>query len=43
MEALSELARWLAGYRDLGRTDLTLDLVCARRDAFIVSALAHAN
>ena len=43
MGALSELDHWLAGYHDLGRTDLTLDVVCARRDAFIASALARAD
>jgi len=41
--ALSDLDHWLAGYHDLGRTDLTLDAVCARRDAFIASALARAK
>ena len=41
--ALSDLDHWLAGYRDLGRTDLTLDEVCARRDAFIALALARAK
>jgi hypothetical protein len=41
MGALSELDHWLAGRRDLGRTDLTLDGVCARRDAFIASALTR--
>ena len=43
MGALSDLHQWLAGYRDLGRTDLTIDAVSARRDAFIASALARAD
>ena len=39
--ALSELDHWLAGYRDLGRTDLTLDALETRRDAFLAAALTR--
>jgi hypothetical protein len=41
--ALSELEHWLAGYRDLGRADLSLDALEARRDAFLAGALARAG
>jgi aminoglycoside phosphotransferase (APT) family kinase protein len=40
--AFSGLDHWLEGYRDLGRTDLTMDVLRARRDAFIASALSRA-
>jgi len=33
----------LPGYRDLGRTDLTGDLVRLRHRAFIAAALARAS
>jgi aminoglycoside phosphotransferase (APT) family kinase protein len=40
--ALPDPAPWVAGYHDLGRTDLTVDLVRARLRAFIADALGRA-
>lgn len=40
--ALPDPARWVAGYHDLGRMDLSVDLVRARLRAFIAGALARA-
>ncbi|HUE75689.1 MAG TPA: aminoglycoside phosphotransferase family protein [Chloroflexota bacterium] len=41
--ALLELERWLPGYHELGRTDITLDLMSSRLRAFIAGALARAG
>ncbi|HEY3111011.1 MAG TPA: phosphotransferase [Chloroflexota bacterium] len=41
--ALPDPARWLPGYQDLGRTDLTPELMRARLRAFVADALARAR
>jgi aminoglycoside phosphotransferase (APT) family kinase protein len=41
--ALPSTGEYLVGYRDLGRTDLTLDLVQARLTAFVTDARARAD
>ena len=41
--APSEREHWLAGYSDLGQTDLTLDVLRGRRDAFLAAALGRAG
>jgi len=41
--ALPSIGEYLVGYRDLGRADLTLDLLRARLAGFIADALARAN
>jgi aminoglycoside phosphotransferase (APT) family kinase protein len=41
--ALPDPERWLPGYHDLGRTDLTPEAMRARLDAFVAAALARAT
>lgn len=41
--ALLNLEQWLPGYHDLGRTDITLDLMSSRLRAFIAMSLARAG
>ena len=41
--ALPDPVKWLPGYHDLGRTDITPELMRARLRAFVQDALAHAG
>jgi aminoglycoside phosphotransferase (APT) family kinase protein len=41
--ALGSLDRWVRGYQDLGRADLTLDEARARLARFLADALARAG